>query len=161
MGIQKPLQQPVSWPKEIGLFLLLNLIWLLLALLAAWLGWRSYRLSTQGIVAPGQVVKLLQDETAFDSDFSPVVEFQVNGKAYTVQSQNNYRWWDRYLRFPVGKQVEMRYDPHNPASAEINSWLDLWFEPLVLGLFTAIVALGVNGFLVFRWRHLRKKQAPA
>lgn len=158
MGTEKPANGSGNWVKETSLAVSLNMIWVLLALLAAWLGWRSYTLSANGSVAEGTVVRLLDDQVSFDSDFTPIVEFEVDGKTYTVQSQNTYRWWDRYLRFKVGGQVEMLYDPANPEKAEINSWLDIWTEPLILGLFTVLFAVGVNIYLVFRWRSRRKTQ---
>jgi hypothetical protein len=133
-------------------FLGLNLAWFLLALLTAWLGWRSYTLSVNGEVATGTVVRLLEDDASFTSDFTPIVEFEVGGETYSVQSQNNYRWWNRYLRFPIGKQVEMRYEIGNPENAEINSWWDIWNETIILGVFTVLAAIGVNAYLLFRWR---------
>ena len=133
-------------------FLGLNLAWLLLCVVAAWLGWRSYTLTTGGSVAEGTVVRLLEDGTEFDSDFTPVFEFQVDGETYSVQSQNTYRWWNRYLRFPVGRNVEVRYNPANPETAEINSWWDIWNETILLGVFTIIAAFAVNVYLRFRWR---------
>ena len=145
----------------LGLFLALNLAWLLLAAFSAWLGWRSFNLSANGSVAEGTVVRLLQDQVAFDSDFYPVVEFQVDGKTYTVQSQNNYRWWNRYIRFPVGGQVEILYDPADPEKAEINSWWDIWNESLILGVFTVIAAIGVNVYLLYRWRSRRNTSVSA
>lgn len=149
-------QQPVNWGKEILLFMALNSIWVVMALFAVWLGWRSYTLSTKGSLAQGTVVRILEDDkAAFDSDFNPVVEFQVNGTTYTVQSQNNYRWWNRYTRFPIGGQVQMLYDPANPQSAEVNSWFDIWTEPLLLAIFTAIIAVALNVYLLIRWRAMR------
>lgn len=144
---------------EIVLSVSLNLIWILMALLAVWLGWRSYTLSTTGSVAEGTVVRLLEDDkAAFDSDFTPIVEFQADGKTYTVQSQNSYRWWDRYLRFWVGGHVKMLYDPAQPERAEINSWLDIWLEPILLGIFSIIAALAINAYLRYRWRSRRATQ---
>lgn len=140
---------------RLGWFIGLNLAWLLLAVLTAWLGWRSYTLSASGSVTDGTVVRLLEDETAFDSDFTPVVEFQLDGQTYTVQSQNTYRWWNRYTRFPVGRQVEVRYETANPENAEINSWWDVWNETIILGLFTILAAISVNVYLLFRWRSQR------
>jgi len=112
-------------------------------------------LSASGSVADGTVVHLLEDETAFDSDFTPVVEFQVGGRTYTVQSQNTYRWWNRYTRFPVGGKVTVRYETANPQNAEINSWWDIWNEPIILGMFTVIAAIVINSYLFFRWRAQR------
>lgn len=146
----------------LGLFLVLNLAWLLLAAFTAWLGWRSFNLSANGHVVTGMVVRLVEESGAdFFTDIYPVVEFEANGETYSVRSQNNYYWWDRYLRFPVGRPVEMRYDPANPENAEINSWVDLWTEPLLLGVFTGIAAIAVNVFLFLRWRIGHNKQASA
>jgi hypothetical protein len=140
---------------QLGWFIGLNLAWLLLAVLTAWLGWRSYTLSTSGSVADGTVVRLLEDGPAFDADFYPVVEFQVDGTTYTVQSQNNYRWWNRYTRFPVGREVTVRYETANPENAEINSWWDIWNETILLGVFTILAAIVINTYLLFRWRSQR------
>jgi hypothetical protein len=145
---------------RLGWFIGLNLAWLLLAILTAWMGWRSYTLSSNGNVANGKVVQLLEDETAFDSDFTPIVEFQVDGVTYMVQSQNTYRWWNRYTRFPVGGQVEVRYETANPENAEINSWWDIWNETIILGVFTIFAAIAVNVYLLFRWRSQRVAAAP-
>jgi hypothetical protein len=140
---------------RLGWFIGLNLAWLLLAVLTVWLGWRSYTLSTSGSVAEGTVVRLLEEGVDFDSDFYPVVEFQVDSKTYTVQSQNNYRWWNRYTRFPVGRQVEVRYETAHPENAEINTWWDVWNETIILGMFTIFAAISVNVYLLFRWRSQR------
>jgi hypothetical protein len=144
----------------LGWFIGLNLAWLLLAVLTAWLGWRSYTLSVSGSVADGTVVRLLEEDVAFDSDFYPVFEFQVGGKTYTVQSQNNYRWWNRYIRFPIGGQVEVRYETANPENAEINSWWDVWNETIFLGVFTILAAIAVNVYLIFHWRSQRAAGVP-
>jgi len=141
--------------KRIAWFIGLNLAWLLLAGLTVWLGWRSFTLSATGNIAEGKVVRLLEDGAAFDADFYPVVEFQADGKTYKIQSQNSYRWWNRYIRFPVGGKVEVRYEPANPENAEINSFWDIWNETIVLGLITILAAITVNVYLFLRWRSLR------
>lgn len=133
-------------------FALLNLAWILLAGLAVWLGWRSYTLTTSGNVAEGTVVQLLEEDASFTSDFTPIVEFQVDEETYRVQSQNTYSWWNRYLRFSVGTQVEILYNPANPETAEINSWWDIWNEAIILAIFVVIAAIGVNIYLIYRWR---------
>ncbi len=159
MNAQKSSNESFNRFKEIVLAVALNSIWVLMALLAVWLGWRSYTLSANGSIAEGTVVRLLEDDkAAFDSDFIPIIEFQADGKTYTLQSQNNYRWWNRYTRFPIGKQVEILYDPADPNSGEINSWLDIWKEPLLLGVFAVIVAIAINVYVLFRWRRGRITQ---
>jgi hypothetical protein len=139
----------------LGWVLGLNGIWLLMAILAVYLGMRSYNLSVNGEVVTGTVAGIVQDDregTSSFNDIFPVVEFEVNGQSYSVRSQNNYRWWNEYTRFKIGKQVEMRYDPADPEKAEINSLFDLWGEPVILGLFTLIAAILSNAFFIFRWR---------
>lgn len=138
----------------------LNGIWLLLAVLAVFLGWRSYTLSADGEVAAGTVVRWLEeDKSASFTDIYPVVEFEVEGQAYSVPSQNNYGWWNKYTRFPIGKQVEMRYDPANPEKAEINSLYDIWVEPIVLGIFAILAMIVTNAFFIARWRAGRSVKA--
>jgi hypothetical protein len=148
----------------LGWVLGLNVIWLLMAVLAVYLGMRSYRLSVNGEVVTGTVVRLVEDDREGSSSFNdifPVVEFEVDGQTYSVRSQNNYRWWNQYTRFGIGKQVEMRYDPADPASAEINSWADLWGEPIILGVFTLAAVIVTNGFFILRWRAGRATQTPS
>ncbi len=140
-------------------FLVWNAAWLLLAAFAVFLGWRGYRLSTEGEVVTAVVVRWVEEDTsAYFTDIYPVVEFQVNGETYSVRSQNNYRWWNKYTRFPLGGEVEMRYDPASPETAEINSWIDLWGESIILALLTIVCAVGVNVYLFMLWRRRRAAQ---
>jgi hypothetical protein len=159
MTISEPLHaRPFSWLQWLGWLLVLNLAWILLAAFGAWLGLRSYTLTAEGEVATGVVVELFEeDRTDATTDIYPVVEFTVDGETYSVRSQNNYRWWNRYTRFPLGREVEMRYDPQNPHNAEINSWLDVWGEPIIVFLLAAFAAVGVNAYMIF-W--LRRSRNP-
>ncbi|HCB01284.1 MAG TPA: hypothetical protein DEP19_02780 [Anaerolineae bacterium] len=131
-------------------FIGLNLICLLLAALAVWLGWRAYTLTTTGEVTQARIVRLI--EGGESDDLTPVFQFQVDGETYEVQSQNSYAWWLAELRFPEGKQIEIRYDPSNPELAEINSFWSVWGETILLSIFTVLFALGVNAYFVTRWR---------
>lgn len=138
----------------------LNGLWLLLAALAVFLGWRSYTLSVNGEVATGTVVRWVEEDvSASFSDFYPVLDFEAGGQTYSVRSQNTYRWWNKYTRFPIGKEADMRYDPANPDKAEIDSLLDLWFEPILLGIFAIIAMIGTNAFFFARWRAGRNASA--
>lgn len=143
------------------LFLILNLVGIVLIAATAWLIWRSFSLSIDGQVATGVVSRLTEDDPAeFFTDISPVVEFEANGQPYSVRIQNSYPWWDRYLRFSVGRQVALRYDPVHPENVAIDSWLDLWVEPLTLGIFTGFFVIIVN-MVMLRWRFGRNKREPA
>jgi hypothetical protein len=140
----------------------LNGLWFLLAVLAIFLGWRSYTLSVNGEVAQGIVVRWVEEDVSSSfTDIYPVVEFEVDGQTYSVRSQNNYSWWNKYTRFPIGKQVGMRYDPLNPEKAEIDSVYDIWMEPVILGIFTIVAIVVTNAFFINRWRAGRNTKADA
>lgn len=134
----------------LGWFIGLNLLCLLFGALAGWLAWRSYTLTATGEVTQATVVSLIEDGES--DDLSPVFQFQVDGKDYKVHSQNSYAWWLAEILFPEGKQVEIRYDPSNPELAELNSFWNLWSEPVLLSIFTILFGLGVNAYFVMRWR---------
>lgn len=143
----------------LGWFLGLNLLCIVFAALAIWLGWRSYTLTASGEVTEGTVVKLLEEDVSFTTSFTPIFEFQANGETYRVQSQNSYRWWNRYLGISEGSQIEVRYDPANPQTAEINSFWAVWNDPIILGIVTFLFAIGANGYLVMRWRARPQKNS--
>jgi hypothetical protein len=50
----------------------------------------------------------------------------------------------RPSRFKVGERVGVFYDPHDPAQAQIDSFLDLWFLTLML-VFWGLFAIGMGG----------------
>ena len=152
METKHPPTKQFSFINWLGWFVGLNLAWLVLAALAVWLGLRSYTLTTTGEVTQGTVVRLLEEEVSFTSSFTPVLQFQVDGQTYEFHSQNSYRWWNRYFRFSEGNQVEIRYDPANPELAEVNSFWDVWNETIFLAVFTFLSAIGVNIYLMMRWR---------
>ena len=158
MTVSEPLhQRKFSWSQWLGWLFALNLAWILLAAFGAWLGLRSYTLTTEGEVATGMVVEYVEEElNTVGTNIYPVVEFTVDGETYTVRSQNSYRWWNKYTRFPLGGEVEMRYDPGDPQNAEINSWLDVWGETIIVFLLAAFAAVGVNAYLILWLRRSRK-----
>jgi hypothetical protein len=134
-------------------FIGLNLAWLLLAALTVWLGMRSYTLTVDSETTTGTVVDIVElGDSDGGSSYSPVIEFTVAGRPYLVTSQNNYSFWTSQIRFPEGKQVEVRYETGDPQNAEVNSLWDIWQETVILGVFTLLAAIGVNIFLVLRRR---------
>lgn len=148
-----PQPQKFSSMNLLGWFIGLNLIWVVLGAVTLWLGWRGYTLTTTGEITQGTVVRILEEDlNSFTTDITPVFQFQVNGETYEVASQNNYKWWNRIFRFSEGKEIEVRYDPSNPELAEVNSMWDVWSETILLGVFTLVFALGVNGYFLMRWR---------
>ena len=82
--------------------------------------------------------------TQLDDD-SPVVEYEVNGQPFSLQSSIS----SSPPAYFVGEKVNVLYRPNNPASAQINSFTDRWLFPLV---FTVAGIWGVIcSYLFPRW----------
>jgi hypothetical protein len=77
--------------------------------------------------------------------YSPVVKFTTKqGKITTFASATSSNP-PAYIK---GQQVEILYNPQNPQSAIINTWLDIWGgSTLVIGLSSIFVLSG--GWLMF------------
>ena len=70
-------------------------------------------------------------------DGSPVVEYEVNGKAFSFQSSLS----STPPMYSTGDKVSVLYRPNNPGWAQINSFTDRWLFPVVFtvaGLWTVI-----------------------
>jgi hypothetical protein len=158
MGAERPVTTAggPAWLEQAKWFAGLNLLWIVLAAVAAWLGWRSYTLSVNSAVTQATVVRLVESET---DSYSPQFEFAVDGQTYKVISQNEYGFLTSQMRFPEGKEVEIRYEVGNPQNAEINSLWDIWAETVLLSGFTILLAVGGNTFLVLRSRWKRAASA--
>jgi hypothetical protein len=76
--------------------------------------------------------------------YVPVVEF------VTLAEREPVRFTDAIgsdpWQFEVGAQVEVLYDPANPADARVRTWMRLWFMPALL--VGAGVLPGAVGFAV-------------
>jgi hypothetical protein len=59
-----------------------------------------------------------------------IVEFNVDGKTYTVKSYSPYHGED-YNR---GDPVQVIYDPNNPETAQVDIFSERWFFPLLNSL---------------------------
>ena len=78
--------------------------------------------------------------------YRPVVRFKTQ-TGHTVEFIANLAL--RPAPFSIGERVEVVYHPENPGQAQINSFLYLWFNTLILagfGIFT--VAMGYLGLLL-------------
>lgn len=56
-----------------------------------------------------------------------IVEFTVNGETYTVKSYSTYP----IGRFALGDSIEVLYDPDDPATAQIDLFMEHWFTPIL------------------------------
>lgn len=88
----------------------------------------AYRLETTGIVTPGTVTGLEESTTDGSTTYSPVVEFTANGQTYTFESDNA----SSPPAYQVGETVNVRYDPADPSTAQIDKLTERWLMPILL-----------------------------
>ena len=111
----------------------------------------NYR-QTDGTVTGFEVARDRKGTTST----TPVITFQVGGKAYTAHGQNSMGWL--YGRHQRGEVVKVRYQPGDPTSAVIDSFSERWLLAIITG-FLGVLALGGWGVLWFIGR--RNPPAPA
>ena len=133
----------------VGMGLLLNVLWAALLGMALFFGLPNWRIAQGGATATGTVVENEPFDGAEGRTYSPIVEFEADGRAVRFEGQNSsdppvYR---------VGQRVEVLYDPARPEAARINNFYELWLAPLLL------TAVAGGGFVVSNlwvlWRALR------
>ena len=91
---------------------------------AAYTGWQ---LQTRGVTTPGTVVRLSErsDSEGGCCTYVPVIDFNANDRVYTFEGDNaSYP-----PAYDVGEQVDVRYDPTNPNTAQIDSFFERWIFP--------------------------------
>ncbi len=106
---------------------------------SAWVWWQTRAFLATAWNADGTVVALQPGHGRTRNAVFPVVRFlTVTGEEirFTGGFGTNFGSW------PVGQPVTVRYDPHKPANARIQSLVQLWFLPVLLGflgvLFTIV-----------------------
>lgn len=114
---------------------------------AAYTGWQ---LQTKGETTTGIVVRMEESSSA-DSGccvYSPVVEFDVNGQAYSFEGDNA----SDPPAYKVGEVVDVRYDPLDPNTAQIDSFFERWAFPILIIPAMTIATLAVNFFMLRAFR---------
>lgn len=98
-----------------------------------------------GIKTQGQVIDNVERRDSDGSTYAPVVEFVTNQKERVTftSSLSSYP-----PEFEVGEVVGVIYQADSPReSAEIDSWLSLWFGPLICGILGGAFSAFGLGFL--------------
>ncbi|MHC0062451.1 DUF3592 domain-containing protein [Nostoc sp. UIC 10890] len=106
---------------------------------------------TSAIPAQGTIIDLVQRSSTdnkgrYSYVYYPVVKFTTSSGETTVFEANS---GSNPPEFTKGQQVEILYSPEKPNSATINSWLSLWFLPIMFISLGSIFAL-VGGIVLVR-----------
>ena len=114
---------------------------------AAYIGWQ---LQTNGVTTPGTVVRLNEHSDAEGGccTYVPVVDFKVNDQVYTFEGDNA----SDPPAYQVGEQVNVRYDPTNPNTAQIDSFFERWIFPILIIPAMVLAAAILNFFMIRAWR---------
>jgi hypothetical protein len=114
---------------------------------AAYTGWQ---LQTNGVTTSGTVVRLNEQSDAEGGccTYVPVVDFNVNDQVYTFEGDNA----SDPPAYQVGEQVNVRYDPTNPNTAQIDSFFERWIFPILIIPAMILAAVILNFFMIRAWR---------
>ena len=114
---------------------------------AASVGWK---LQTAGEVTTGTVTRLEESKTSegYCCLYTPVVEFQVNSQTYSFENGSASDSVD----YTVGSDVNVRYDPANPNTAQIDNVIERWLFPILIIPSMIFGALITNYFSFRAWK---------
>jgi cytoskeletal protein RodZ len=103
--------------------------------------------TVNGTVVEFQSYESRNENSSSTTMYTPVFEYEFKGKKYTYVSTSS----SNIKEYEVGEPLEILVDPENPSEVLVNSFMEKWFLPLLLGfmgaLFTGLgyVALTVLG----------------
>ncbi|MGE5775690.1 MAG: DUF3592 domain-containing protein [Chloroflexota bacterium] len=127
-----------------------NLFFAAFCLWGAYAAYTGWQLQTKGMTTDGTVVKLNEQS---DSDggcctYVPVVDFEVDQQVYTFEGDTaSYP-----PAYKVGEQVDVRYDPTNPNTGQIDSLFERWAFPVIIIPAMILTALILNIVMFRAWQ---------
>lgn len=127
-----------------------NLFFAGFCLWGAYAAYTSWQLQSNGVITPGTVVRLNEQSDAEGGccTYVPVIDFQVSGQVYTFEGDNaSYP-----PAYEVGEEVQVRYDPSNPNTAQIDSFFERWIFPIIIIPAMFIAAIILNFYMIRAWR---------
>jgi len=100
--------------------------------------------------ADGIVTDLIVDSDSDSDTYHPHVRF-VTARGEAVEFTSSVG--SNPAGFDIGEHVIVLYDPSNPQDARIDSFVQLWFVPLIVGFFGLVFATpgGVASIVLLRW----------
>jgi len=144
-----------------GIFLGIGVITLIVGF---FFGLSTWRLTKQGVTAPGVVIEnVVEERVGYDREdhtrtisrtYRPKARFRSrNGEEVVFVSHSGFG----HPAFQPGETVEVLYDPAHPQGAEIKSFWSPWLGPIIIGpigLVFLLVGIGI-------WRRLSRLPATA
>ncbi len=115
---------------------------------AIWTGYQSWRFLQIAQAAPGTVTALEWSDDTDTSGARPVVNYEIRGEPYQITGTT----WSNPPTYALGEQVQVLYSPDQPRAAQIYSWFDFWFTPMLLGgvgLVFELVGIG-TGYAIWK-----------
>ena len=132
-----------------GISVLFTVIGMILILIAVFLAVYSMRLRAISLRTSGTIVRMVQRKDEEDGSISnfPVVGYQVEDKAYEIQGSVS----SSVPVYSVGQRITVLYPPNHPEQGRIDTFLEQWFVPLLVGFIGIVFGLiGVLGVLFGR-----------
>ena len=115
-------------------------------LLAAWRLTESTILAMRGVETTGTVVAL-QSASDSDSDwYEPIIEFKT-ANGVTTRFKSAHAWSGE-----IGSKVPVRYDPQRPQRAELNSFDEIWRDPIAIFIAVLLLLALPTAVLLYFWR---------
>lgn len=127
-----------------------NLFFAGFCLWGVYAAYTSWQLQFNGVITPGTVVRLNEqsDGEGGCCTYVPVIDFTVNNQVYTFEGDNA----SDPPAYEVGEQVNVRYDPTNPNTAQIDSFFERWIFPMIIIPAMTIAAIILNFYMLRSWR---------
>ncbi len=135
------------------LVIFLNLLLGGLFLGGSYIAYNNYQLRTNGASTIGTVIRLEESSSDGSTTYSPVFQYEVDGQNYEFESGNS----SSPPTHRVGETDTIFYDPANPAKAQIDSFMDMWFAPGMLLCFGGGGVLATN-VIAMIWFFARRKR---
>jgi hypothetical protein len=100
--------------------------------------------------ADGIVTDLIVDRDSDGETYHPHVRF-VTAKGEPVEFTSSVG--SNPAGFDIGEHVTILYDPSDPQGARIDSFVQLWLVPIIVGVFGLVftTAGGVVSIVLLRW----------
>jgi len=102
-------------------------------------------LTVKGTVVEFQSYESRNKNSSSTTMYTPVFEYEFKGKKYTYVSTSS----SNIHEYEVGERLDILVDPENPSEVLVNSFMEKWFLPILLGFMGALfTGLGYLAFAV-------------